>query len=799
MAISRICFLLFILIQSITIDSNAQGTIHGYVYDSYTNERVIGATVTELFSQNQVTTASEGWYSIKSSYDTIEVLFSYPGYNSVDTIFSLKENLQFDVYLIPIQNLDEVLVSARQQDSINIPRKGSPIILSEVDIKQTPVLLGEPDVLKVFQLQPGIQGGTEGTAGLFVRGGAADQNTIRVDGIELYNVNHVLGLFSTFSVDAIQRATLYKGPIPSRFNGRLSSALEIDIREGNDQRWSGTASIGLTSSRLAIDGPIGSRSTILVSLRRSYFDVIYAPFQYFANKNIDGKDNLIANFGDLFIKSTTQINERNKLNFTLYGGNDNFGQGYEFSSRDYSYEDEQRARWGNLVGGVKWVSSIGASTSISTVASFSRYRVSYEEFAISSDLDNLVERRLKYDNAVQDFSLHTYAQTQLDARSRINYGAGLTSHRYQPGKTNVSSLREEVRTSEESEQAPISATEGWAFVEGEIQIFASLQATIGLHLRGFNSDKSYFSLNPRTSLVYNVNPTFSLYGSYGQTAQYTNLLTNPSIQLPSDIFVPSTKRILPQSATYYTLGTDYNFSSRWFASLVGFYKEFNNQIQYAQGESFTDFRIDSDWQNELVQGTGRARGVELSLSYSSDKITTQIAYTLSKNTRNFTGVNRGEDFPFVYDRRHILNIFSTYKLSKRASVIISWMFSTGQPFSVGNYIQKSNFYIKNERTLNDPAFFDYYSIPQGAETNATRLTNAHRLDVAYTYSNKRKFGLATWSFGLYNAYSHKNPFFLRVRETKTGSGNILTGVEEVALLPVIPSVSYTVDFHQKKL
>ncbi len=664
-------------------------------------------------------------------------------------------------------------------------------------IKKAPVLLGETDILKTLQLMPGVSGGTEGTAGLYVRGGSPDQNLILLDGVPVYNISHVLGLFSVFNADAIQDVSLTKGGFPARYGGRLSSVLQVNMRDGPATGWSVEGGVGLISSRLTIGGPLGKQSRLLVSARRSYADALIKPYLAYRDRDSPLRDIFRANFYDLFVKYRYDINARNSVYFSGYTGQDVFRTGDRLERLNSSEINYSGLEWGNTVAAIRLRSQLSPKTFGNAILSYSNYGVAILGMNARTSRTNQRENSYAFSNAVSDYSVKydfTHAATR---NSQIRVGGVLTYHGYSPGELSITQMSEDASIDTTSAQGKRTAFESAIYVEHEWSPTPNFGIDYGLHFSSYHIDTTYVSLQPRLSVRYKLAPNYALKASYASMRQYVHLLTTETISLPNDAWLPSTKRIKPQDATQFGLAFVTQAVRAVDITVEGFYKTIDNTVNYRAGEDFLDIDSRRSWEDRITQGTGKVYGVEFLAQKSVGRLTGWLGYTLSRNERQFAELNRGRVFPFRYDRRHDVSTLISYALSPRVTVSGSWVFYSGHAYTLPQYRQSTGLYFQDgfldgERELRfDPT-------PQAPTKNAYRLSDTHRLDLSIALTKPKKWGERTWTFGLYNSYWHKNPSFIREKRIVDPiTQRVVSQLREVSLLPLIPSVGYSFKFQQQ--
>ena len=777
-----LCLLLMLL--SLFVSSQNNYTISGYVQDSSSGENLIGVSIYDQKTYKGTSSNEYGFYSLTLKEGTYDIVYSSIGYKSISKTIYLNKNFRINVSL---QNMaiitDEVIVTGERLDK-NVSSSNMSQAKIEVDnIKQLPVILGEVDILKSAQLLPGIQSGGEGNSGLYVRGGGPDQNLILLDEAVVYNAAHLFGFFSVFNADAIKDINIIKGGMPAEFGGRLSSVLDITMKDGNNKQYQVDGGIGLLSSRLTVQGPVQKdKSSFIISGRRTYVDVLSKPFI--------PKDNAFNGSGYYFYDLTTKINyrisDKDRLYLSGYFGRDVFN----FANTDNGIGIE--IPWGNATTSLRWNHLFNNKLFVNTSLIFSDYRF---EFNIAQQ-----EFELKIFSGINDWNTKVDFLYQPNQRHTIKFGANYTYHEFTPG--NASGRSGDV-VFEPDEIFKQYSNEGALYLSDDFEATDALKIHAGLRYSSFQhsgyisfrdyiindfkgSDNNYRHIEPRLSFRYKLTTTSSIKGAYTQNYQYIHLATTSSVSLPTDLWVPSSSVIEPKFSDQYALGYFKNLKDNMYeTSIEAYYKEMTNLIEYKEGVLPED-NTNSSSDDAFAFGEGDSYGVELLLKKNKGKTTGWIGYTLSKTTRYFDEVNAGLAFPAKYDRRHDLSITATHKLSEK------WTLSSVFVYATGNAIT-----LPTERYLiGDNIYTEYTS------RNGFRMDPYHRLDIGATYTGKKKKRFeSSWNFSIYNLYSRKNPYFiyfaLEAPEGEDGSiqqGNLTPKAYQVSIFPILPSITWNFSF-----
>lgn len=751
-----------------------KATLNGYITDQKTGERLFGASI--FIQQKNLGTTSNnfGFYSITIPQDSIEIIFSFSGYSTQMLKLYLRADTTLNIGLQQSQELSEVVVKATRKAAIQDRTQMSTIDLPISTIKALPAFLGEADVMKAIQLLPGIQAGSEGSSGIYVRGGGPDQNLILLDGVPVYNVSHLFGFFSVFNADALQSVEVMKGGFPARYGGRLSSVIDIRMKEGNKHEFHGEGGIGLIASRLTLEGPLGKKKNVsyMISGRRTYLDIFMRPI---VKKQTDGDVDPGYFFYDLNGKINFTLGKKDHLYLSGYFGNDKFFVKEKFENGNEKNSFKSSLKWGNITAVARWNHEFNRKLFGNLTFYFSRYN-----FEVSAD--DRSERPgesdryfLKYFSGIRDWSAR-YDIDFLPAPNHfIKIGASATAHYYKPG-----ALQSKVSSPSFNEDTLIryrfiNAMEFDLYAEDDIRISPKFKTNLGVHVTGFRVNDEFFtSVQPRVSMRYLLNSDLSMKASYVQMNQYIHLLTNSGIGLPTDLWVPVTGKVPPQLAHQFALGMAYTHNNRYEVSVEGYYKNMKNVIEYAEGASYLN--ATSNWEEKVEVGEGWSYGLELFVQKKTGKTSGMLGYTLSWSKRQFENLNYGKTFPYKYDRRHDIKMAIIHTVSPKFDISANWVFGTGQAITLPTEV-----YLDNNRR--EVEVFD--------GRNGFRMRSYHHLDVSMKFKKKKKWGERAWIVSIYNAYNRQNPFFI-YRDYDYVSNK--PEYRQVSLFPIIPSVSYQFKF-----
>lgn len=765
------CIFIFLLLFY-AVSAQQQYTISGFIRDAKTGEELIGATVsTKELPGKGASTNAYGFYSITLPSGNYEVKSQYMGYEPISKQIVLNQSFKLDFTLNESsQELQEVVITSTKNDE-NITKTQMGLQkLDAKEIKNIPVLFGERDVLKTIQLLPGIKSAGEGNSGFNVRGGASDQNLILLDEATVYNASHLMGFFSVFNSDAIKDIAVYMGNEPAEYGGRLSSVVDIKMKDGNDKKYSVDGGIGLISSRLTVEGPIvKDKGSFIVSARRTYADM----FLKLSTDTTLNQARLY--FYDLNAKANYRINAKNRIFISGYFGKDVLGFGNTFG-----------INWGNSTGTLRWNHLLSDRLFSNTSLVISNY-----DYKINVNMGmqmNIISR-------IQDYSLKQDFQLYARSNNTLKFGFNSVYHKIIPGA---------ITTSENISMESLTNKYAWensVYVSHKYNLSHKISFEYGLRLNAFslvgpgsfysyNTEgnttdtakytagqfvKTYINMEPRATFNYVINPRSSVKASYARNVQNLHLLSNSTSGNPTDLWIPSSNNVKPEIADQVSLGYYRNFNdNKYEFSIETYYKSLQNQIDYKNG---AELNFNDNVESQILFGDGRAYGLELFLKKKQGKLNGWISYTLSRTERKFNEINSGNYFPAKQDRTHDISIVGIYELSKRWIVSATWVYNTGNAvtFPTGKY------------EIDGVTKF-YYS-----DRNANRMPAYHRLDIGATWITKKtdKFE-SSWTFSLYNAYGHDNPYTITFRDSETDPTK--TEAVQTTLFKFIPSFTYNFKF-----
>ena len=785
----------FLLIGFLSFSQN-KFNVSGYVEDLKTGEKLFGVNVYTNSKSGNVTN-EYGYFSFSLEEGKHTIYVSYIGFKTIEKEINVSSNSKVDFKLEEDSfNLNEVVISTTKIENKVKSTEMSVNTLKASTIKKLPAILGEPDVIKSIQLLPGVSSVNEASSGFNVRGGNADQNLILLDDATIYNASHLFGFFSVFNSDAIKDVKLYKGGIPSTYGGRLSSVLDVRQKEGNKKEFNGEAGIGLILSRVLVEGPIKKDSlgqgkgSYMFAGRRSYVDA-------FTFLDDEFKDNVLF-FYDLNLKANYDINEKNKIFISGYFGRDRFELPKFIGTS-----------WGNAIGTIRWTNAISEKLFFQTSAIFSNY--DYE-------LDNLRSgSEFRWKSNITNFNFKPKLTWYASSNATVRTGVDITHYKFNPGK--ISAINGSSISAEKFQNN--FALENGMYIDTEFDLSEKLNIQAGLRFSNFMrlgnesiriyetgkplsfdpvygvyeenevvSEKKYGSgevikqfnnLEPRFSMRYLLNDRNSIKTSYNRMYQYIHLVTNTTSPTPLDVWTPSGPNIKPQFADQIALGYFSNVKeSSYDFSVEAYYKKLTNVTDFKDG---ADLLFREDVETQVVQGVGRAYGLEFLLNKNTGKLTGWLSYTLSRSENKINGINNNEYYANNVDQLHRLNLVGLYKTNSRWEFGGVFTFSTGRPvtYPTGRYEQ------------NGLVVADY------SERNGNRLPVYHRLDISATLNPKKDSNkTGKWIFSIANLYNRQNAASIFFREiSEVNNVEIATGNTEATKLSffgIVPSVTYEFKF-----
>ena len=752
-------------------------TLSGKLKDSDNGEDLIGASVYIDELKTGVASNIYGFYSITLPSGTYHITISSIGYESATRSITLDNNVVMDFQLKPaLLELQELVVNGNslneQLDDIGM----NSARLTINTIRKMPAFFGEVDIVKSIQMLPGVQSAGEGTTGFFVRGGTVDQNLIQLDEATVYNASHLMGFFSVFNADALKDSEFYKGGIPARYGGRLSSLLDLRMKEGNQKKLSGTGGIGTIASRFTLEGPIQTdHSSFIISGRRTYADLFLM-----ASSNEQLKNSKLY-FYDLNTKMNFSPTEKDRIMISGYFGDDVL-----------KYTGWMSWSWGNRTGSMRW-------NHIFNEKLFANFTSVYSNFNYSLGSET-GPAPFTWKSNIQDISEKSDFTYFINDRHTLDFGMATTLHKINPGYVSVVNDS----TTKELKMDHKTALESALYVSSDITVSEKLSVQAGIRYTIFQNiggraysnwgingkpmdtltyrsteiTNTYRGIEPRLSMRYKLNKDASLKLSYNHLYQYLHLASNSTASLPLDVYIPSDANIKPQAADQIAVGYIRNINNNTFQfSTELFYKALSNQIDFRDN---ADLLLNNHIDREVVTGKGRAYGAELMLKKPEGKVNGWISYAYTRSKRTIAEINNGNEYNARQDRPHSINLVMSYQLRSRMHLSGNWTYASGMPVTlpVASYV------------------IDGVVVPVYTKRNGYRLEASHRLDLSLTIDNKKKQGRnweSSWNFSLFNVYANKNPFSIQTRQSE--SNPTQTEAVQLSIIgTIIPSVTYNFKF-----
>lgn len=796
-----------------------QVTVSGFVRDKRSAESLIGASVYEAHSRVGTASNNFGFFSLTLPPGNITIRSSYIGYTSHQHILNgLERDTVLAIELEPSASLEEVVITGQSNDkqSVLSTQMGA-LEINQQTIRSTPVMFGEADIIKTLQLTPGVSAGTEGTAGMYVRGGNVDENLFLIDGNPVYQINHIGGIFSAFNPEAISGMDFFKSGFPSRYGGRLSSVVDVHTKEGNMKEYHGSASIGLISGNLNFEGPIiKDRTSFNIGLRRTWLDVLSAPAVAIANK-ITKKDGTRLRaryaFHDLNLKVNHIFNDRSRMYLSLYNGNDVLkGGSTDFPDQDsdnnYNYDSDVSLRWGNIMATAGWTYVFNNRLFGKVSGVFTRYHSrlrNTEHDVVGNEGDEDYSdsfRENETNTGITDFGLRTSFDYLPASAHHIRFGGDYLVHRFHPEYNRSVAYEKNEETSVEIGQEFANdllwGHEAGVYAEDDWTLSSAVRLNAGLRFSLFNvQGKTYTGLEPRVSLRWLLDDNLSFKASYSRMNQYVHLISNSFISLPTDAWMPVTRKLKPLISDQVSAGFYYNLNKEYNFSVEGYYKTLDNLLEYRDGHTFTPSFV--NWEDKLTAGEGRSYGAEFMVRKETGRTTGWVGYGLSWSDRQFDELNQGARYPARFDNRHKLNIVVMHKISPKVELSAAWSYASGNhvTLSLENYYENGT----GSPTNNDNHYMDASeSIDYYEGRNNYQLPAYHRLDLGIKiYRPKKKGRMGIWTVSIYNVYSRMNPFMIyksdkTVPDPGSSYGKNVPVFKTIGIMPIIPSISYTYKF-----
>jgi len=799
--------LFFLLVFVFGSTSFAQNyAVSGDVRDHATGESIIGASVLIKNKNSGVVTNSFGFYSITLPAGNYEMELRCVGYEIFVAPLKLQSNLHKDFELNPISFTGgPVIIEGTRKDNVGSTEMGK-IEIGIEQIKKIPVIFGEVDILKTITLLPGVQSSGEGNAGFYVRGGGVDQNLILLDNSTVYNASHLFGFFSVFNADAVKNIEITKGGGAASYGGRLSSVLDINLKEGNSKSFHGAGGIGTIASRFTVEGPIKKdTSSFILSGRRTYIDVLAKPFMN-PESSFNGSGYF---FYDLNAKFNYRLSKRDQLFASVYTGKDVFS----LNSSDAGFST--RIPWGNTTGTIRWAHQSGSKLFMNAILTYTDYKFQFEgkqdqfTFGLSS--------------GIRDYGAKVQWSYYPNPTHRMKWGMDYTFHKFTPNNTYASSGDVNFDL---GEQVKLFSHESAAYFQDDFDINEKWRINAGVRIPYFmhvgpftrytypTSTSSvggsttpittiyeknkkvadYVGFEPRFNARYEINKASSFKMALSRNLQFITLTSLSPSSLPTDVWLPSTDRLKPQLASQVSVGYFRNFfDDSWESSIELYYKDMQNQSDYREG-STPDQTVGDNIDNLLVFGRGYSYGAEFFIKKRMGDFSGWVGYTWAKTMRIFEEVNNGKAYPTRWDRRHDLNVVLMFTLSPRVDLGFVFVYATGNAITlpISRY------------------FFEGNLVEVYGERNSFRMAPYHRADFSLNVKGKlmrsrfdaelnqvveepRKFR-SSWNFSVYNLYNRMNPYFIYFATKDNNNGGFQITARQVSLFPILPSITWNFEF-----
>ncbi|GAB3323607.1 TonB-dependent receptor [Larkinella ripae] len=825
----RLVAVLGLVLSSFTGWGQNPYTVSGFVYEEGSSRALPGVSVYTPDKTAGTTTDPNGFFALTLTRpDSLTLVFSFVGYQTVRRSFSAQNRPPIRVYLSAGQMLEELTVRpGGDEKTVSRTLAMSQIQLSAAQLDKIPAFLGEKDVLKALQLLPGVQKGSEGSTGIYVRGGGPDQNLMLLDGAVIYNSGHLLGFFSAFNGSTVRQVELTKGGFPARFGGRLSSVIAVTTKEGNAETFSGDASLGLVSSRLLLEGPLGKKQSrrpvsFLVAGRRTYIDLVSRPFTRASRPDAVQTQTY---FYDLNARLTYTPGPADKL---VVSG---------FRSRD-AFQNRQRTghsplqgtlNWQNTAGTLHWHHRLSDRGFANLSLLYSQYTLQVANESVSVRDTSLLRYALRYHSGIRDLGL-SYALDMEQGHHQWRVGLQSTHHRFTPGALVTTGAVDPNPTA----RFFIDALETGLYAEDTWQPATRWRLNAGFRLSHFLLLQSghlpfggkpagppeyvvprngrpiqYVRPEPRLSAAYQLAPDFSLKLSYALMNQYVHLLSNNGLGLPADLWIPTTNRIRPQQAQQLAVGLAREFrhdkpARNLAVTLEGYYKTLTNTLSYAEGTSFLSAEpakpVEAQlWEKNITFGRGWSYGAELLVQKKTGRLSGWLGYTLAWTWWQFPKLNGGQRFYPRYDRRHDASVVGVYELKPGMTVSWTWVYGTGQALTLpvarfSGYENRPTSAV-GSGNVHEQLFGRAPNSTEYGGRNRFRAEAYHRLDIGWQFRRQRKRTARTWEVGLYNVYNRRNPFYYALEGKEQGVGKHSKSVlYKYSLFPAVPSVGYKISF-----
>lgn len=773
----------------------AKVTVSGFVKEAGSEEPLAGVAIYSPESKTGTSTNALGYYSLSLPAGKATLKFSYPSFNPRQLeLTGLTSGRTVNVTLEEAgEMLNEVTVYGSVNRSLAMDATAiGAINVSHDAIVSTPVIFGESDVIKTLQLEPGVSAGVEGMAGMFVHGGNTDENLYMLDNIPLYQINHFGGLFSAFNTEALRNVDFYKSTFPARYDGRLSSFMDVRTKDGSMESRHGSFKLGLTSGAFNIDGPLWKGHTSYsVAVRRSWYDLLTIPlFAIYNSFSKDEKYNIGYAFTDVNLKVNHHFSDRSSAHIMAYYGDDylRVSQSFDKNKENADFDEfKSHLRWGNLVISGGWNYVFSTQLFGELTAAYTRYssRLNHAEnygTNTGGQVTSYTSNEMRSDNNINDWIVKADFNWHPAANHYFDFGAGVTRHSFLPSRTVRDITSDTLSLQARDVVRSYGATEANLYISGDWQPADALRVDYGAHYSLFNIEgKTHQNLSPRISARWTPAPGWAVKGGYSRTVQYVHQIMQSSISLPTDQWVPIVATQKPQTADKVAAGVYYSTPGGLTFSVEGYWKWMKNLLEYA--DEYYLMPPDTEWSDKLTTGTGTSKGIDFKVAKEFGKVSGHVAYSLLWADRCYPDRNHGRPFPARFDNRHKINVMLNWKISDKWEMSASWTGMSGNRYTLVTQMWR------------DPQLGPWhYDMLLETDINNYRLPFYHRMDIGFKRHTKHGY----WDFSLYNAYCNMNTIAVRrdyavdsYFDPSTGSFTIRPEFQKVKLIPVIPSVSYT--------
>ncbi len=757
--------------QGTTLEGRERHTVAGSVTDALTNAPLPGATVYAPALGMGATTDTTGWFAMSVPAGALRLVVSYVGYRNEVMALTVAGDVEANIRLVPdAASVGEVFVDAERTEPVEKALSMSRHVVPAKLLAGTPRLFGEADPLKALQLLPGAQSGFEGTTGIHVRGGSPDQNLILLDGAPIYNASHLFGLYSVFNASTVRDVQLISGGFPARYGGRLSSVVEVNLRDGDLRRFRADAMAGLIASSLTLEGPVvKDRVSIIASARRSYAGAV-------VREVVEEAQHTDYAFYDIQARLNGVLSSRDALSVSVYTGSDDFARRFDEERRtNFAFD----FGWRNVVSSVRWRHSFSRVLVGTASATASRYRTAFGAAHRKTDKQGYTEIfEIDSGSGVEEAGLGADFQYAPGARHSVRFGGRVIGQSFDTGSAASGVDGAPIPTAFRTHSVRGYAEEEWL-------ISPTLGMGIGVHAGSYRSGRQrYGTIEPRLTGRLMVGPRAAATVSYAASRQFQHLLTTTTIGLPTDVWAPVTSRIGPQEGRQIAVGmAGASPGGAYTFSLEGYVKRMRGLIEYREGAAVTTGLPDR-WEDRIAVGRGTSRGIEALVRRTSGPTTGWVGYTLSRSDRRFPELNGGRPFPYRYDRRNEVEAVVFHRVSGSVELSGAWVYSTGMAVTM----PQADYLIVRAPGAPSPPFDP--TVHVYGPRNGFRMPPYHRLDVSVRVTRPLRFGVHTFQAGVYNLYNRRNPYFYYVDETEDG----VRQMKRVVLFPILPSLSYQVTY-----